>query len=316
MTGQAPVIILFCFLCLCWHGSLVQSKTNSSSSVPIKTIPEASFIIPESSYQDHVTGSSAHHLLIPFQEECIAVVTISIRDNGRHEAELKCTLANGLSYLIPSVSEDWINQQMILGELISAETIMTLPADAMLNQYAHEILLTELPKLWNYEMEERERRRKLRRLATTGTKTLLVVRIQATDATTTPTATQLGNHLFGDDGSDYNFKYQTEACSHNQLIISKASARTGTSTSISNGIVTVSVSVATSVGSTAMINAVTSELNSQFSVSAPSSLATHVMYCFPPGTMSLDAYAEMGGYLSFYNDNLCIYPSASLHEIG
>ena len=119
------------------------------------------------------------------------------------------------------------SEQMILGELVSAETIITLPSDAMLNEYTHEIPLKEPPKLWNYEMEERNRRRKLRRLATTGSKSVLVVRVQATDGSTTPTPAQIGNHVFGDDGNDYNFKYQTEACSHNKLIITKARDRRG-----------------------------------------------------------------------------------------
>lgn len=311
MMGQSSQSALqqktiFCLLLLCWNGSLAESTTNSSA------------VLGRTSDHGVRITSSDEHQLVPFHEECVANVIHVIHDDGTSQTKLKCTLANGLSYLLPSVHEDWISEQMILGELISTETIMTLPKDAMLNQYTHEIHMSEPPKLWNYEMEERERRRKLRRLATTGTKTVLAVRIQATDRTTTPTAANLGTYVFADGGNTYNLKYQTEACSHNALIINKASDRTGTSTSISNGVVTISVSVATSAGETAMENAVTSAILTQFGVTNPTQIADHLMYCYPTGTTAdtVVAYAVVGGYLSFYNDAACTYPSAMLHEIG
>lgn len=295
---------MICLLCLLYSASLVESTGN------------ASVMLRRTVASDEVSSSAQQDQPIPFQEECVAHVTYSISEDGGHEVELKCTWDNGISYLIPSASKEWISEQMILGELVSAETIITLPSDAMLNEYTHEILLKEPPKLWNYETEERNRRRKLRRLATTGSKSVLVVRVQATDGSTTPTPAQIGNHVFGDDGNDYNFKYQTEACSHNKLIITKARDRRGRISSISNGIVTVAVNIPATSGELPMQNAVTWALNTEFGINNPSVLADHIMYCFPTGTTSKLAYAEVGGYLSYYNNQACTYPSAALHEIG
>jgi hypothetical protein len=239
-------------------------------------------------------------------------------DDGHSRAQLMCTMHNGLSFLIPSIGEPWIKEQMVLGELISDETIMTLPADTMLDQNTHEIYTTEPPILRNHEMEERERRRRLRQLATTGSKTVLVVRVQATDATSTLTETEIGDYVFGDDGSTLNLKAQTEACSSDALTINKASALTGATTSISNGVVTVSVSAAASGTETAMINAITTALKTEFSVLSVHDLADYTMYCFPPGTTAAStvAYAVLGGFVSYYNDEACSYPSAQIHEIG
>ena len=65
-----------------------------------------------------------------------------------------------------------------------------------------------------------------------------------------------------------------------------------------------------------MRNAVTAALNSKFGVSSPSQLASHVMYCLPPGTMSGIAYAYIDHWMSVYSDEWCTYVSAQLHEVG
>ncbi|CAJ1959940.1 unnamed protein product [Cylindrotheca closterium] len=318
-----PQKSLLCIFCLFWNLNLAQATINNlltglpspETESPASASASASSPSPLIVTQTTASDSSADHL-VPFDDECVAHVTHTIADNGSR-TQLLCTV-NGLSFLIPSIRESWIKEQMELGKLISDETVMTLPEDAMLNQYTDEIHTTEPPTLWNHEMEERERRRRLRRLATTGTKTVLVVRIQATDKTSALTATQIGNYVFGDDGSAYNLKAQTAACSFNTLTYNKASARNGATTSIANGIVTIPVSVATSVNQTKMTNAVTAALQTEFSVTKLQDLADHLMYCFPKGTMDdkTIANAFMGGFLSFYNDEACSYPSAQIHELG
>jgi len=57
-------------------------------------------------------------------------------------------------------------------------------------------------------------------------------------------------------------------------------------------------------------------LNSQFGVGSPTVLADHVLYCFPPNTMSGIAYAYYNSWNSLYSDNWCRSLSAKMHEIG
>ena len=67
------------------------------------------------------------------------------------------------------------------------------------------------------------------------------------------------------------------------------------------GATTVTVANPTSDGDNVMMNAITAALTDQFG--SIQSLADHVMYCLPPGTMTGIAYAYVGGQISVYSDN-------------
>lgn len=69
-----------------------------------------------------------------------------------------------------------------------------------------------------------------RRRLTTGIKTVLVVRVVANDSSTTSSAYQLSDSVFGTNGDLVNLKTQYAACSHNQLQFQPA-----TGTGITNG---------------------------------------------------------------------------------
>ena len=69
-----------------------------------------------------------------------------------------------------------------------------------------------------------------RRRLTTGIKTVLVVRVVANDSSTTASADQLSDSVFGTNGDLVNLKTQYAACSHNQLQFQPA-----TGTGIANG---------------------------------------------------------------------------------
>ena len=126
----------------------------------------------------------------------------------------------------------------------------------------------------------------------------------------------LSNSILGTSGDTTNLASQYSACSHGKLNFVGVDNRSGTSTSISNGVVTVTLNTSVSDGDTVMRNAITSELNAQFGVSSPTQLANHVMYCLPPGTMTGIAYAFVNSWMSVYSDNWCQSLSAQLHEMG
>ncbi len=125
-----------------------------------------------------------------------------------------------------------------------------------------------------------------RRLLTDGTRTVLVVRVVASDATTTASLDRLSDSVFGGVNDTVTLASQYAACSHGQLNFVKAPDRTGISTNIVNGAVEVTVGTSTSQGDATMSNAIVAELNSQFNVTSPTQLANHVMMCLPPNTMS------------------------------
>ena len=84
--------------------------------------------------------------------------------------------------------------------------------------------------------------------------------------------------------------YDRFSYSYGRLTFTKASNRLGSSTSIANGVVTITVPTNTTDGDGVMNNAIALEFRNQFGVTI-SSVADHVMYCLPPNTMSGIAYA-------------------------
>ena len=73
----------------------------------------------------------------------------------------------------------------------------------------------------------------------TGTRSVLVVRVVAADATTTASEAQLSDSVFGTFGDAFNLKSQYNACSYGQLNFVPAANRTGSGGDIANGTCTV-----------------------------------------------------------------------------
>jgi hypothetical protein len=232
--------------------------------------------------------------------------------------ELVCQSSRGMVYNIRNVDEEWIAEKKSAGELISGETVLDIPSGTMIDMKTYTLQLSSPPGLLNdLDDNTRNRRRQLRKLAGIGTKTVLGVRIVATDATTTSSEDQLADDIFGITGDTMNLRSQYLACSYDQLELNEADDRTGQTTSIQNGVTTISVDFATSDGTDAILNAVTAQLLTEFSTDA-ANLADYIMYCMPPGTMGDTevAFAFLNGYQSWYNDGACSYVSAQMHEVG
>ena len=156
-----------------------------------------------------------------------------------------------------------------------------------------------------------------------GTRTVLVVRILLTDGQYNyATQTGLSNDVFGNGVDTSNLKSQYAACSANKLIFDKAPNRSMTSnpndgtTAISNGVVDIKVALAVAPRiDGAIVNAVTTKINSVFGVTSPNQLANHVMYCLPSGTMDGIAYAYINSWNSVYSNEWCNYVSGQMHEV-
>lgn len=131
-----------------------------------------------------------------------------------------------------------------------------------------------------------------RRLAETVdvTKTVLVVKVNAADGSSTDEPADLSNFVFGTEG--VNLKTQFDACSFGKLTFDPALDRSSVvGPNILNGATEVNVNVPIADGHEFMRNNVTAQLKLQFGVSDQRLLADHLMYCLPPGTMTSIAYA-------------------------
>jgi hypothetical protein len=152
-----------------------------------------------------------------------------------------------------------------------------------------------------------------RNLATV-VKKVLVLRIQASDKSTTATESQLADDVFGAAGDILNLKSQYNQCSYGQLQFEPV-----TSNAIvgSDGVYSVSLPTTVVTGAAdnpiawAAVNKAQSELGTL------TNIANHVMVCMPPGTSGdWVAYAYINHWLSVYNDAWCGYPSGLVHEFG
>jgi len=152
-----------------------------------------------------------------------------------------------------------------------------------------------------------------RNLATV-VKKVLVLRIQAADASTTASETQLADDVFGAAGDVLNLKSQFNQCSYGQLQFEPTTSNALVGT---DGVYTVTLPTTIITGAAdnpiawAAVDKATAELGTL------TSFADHVMVCMPPGTSGgWIAYAYINHWLSVFNNQWCGYPSGLLHELG
>ncbi|KAI2502870.1 hypothetical protein MHU86_11617 [Fragilaria crotonensis] len=144
-------------------------------------------------------------------------------------------------------------------------------------------------------------------------KRVLVLRIQAADASTTASESQLEDDVFGAAGDVLNLKSQYNQCSYGQLQFEPTTSNTIVGT---DGVYTVSLP------STFVSGAADNPLPGQQSTKLREAwyshkFADHVIVCMPPGTSGgWIAYGYLNQWLSVFNNEWCGYPSGLLHELG
>jgi len=212
-------------------------------------------------------------------EESCTAVTRDIITSTVERIDLQCETPSGMLYTIPGVDKAWIEEKHLNHELISGVTKLDLPPNTLIDEDTQTLLLDTEPILQNTLT-----RQELTSDKAMGTKTVLVVRVEATDTATSLSEAELASDIFGDGGDPNNLRSQYSACSYGKFELTKAWGKRGISTNIQNGIVTLQLGLSKSVGESAMLNAINSELSSQFS-SLVSDLADFVMICLPPGVM-------------------------------
>lgn len=257
-----------------------------------------------------VSSGSSQEAEVHLNEPCTAVVKEIMGRMDR--AQLLCSTPSGKAYHIPYVDTDWIRRKEYAKELFSGETQLQLPPNTLIYEKTQTLVLEAPPKLIKVDTDVA--RRRLRNLEKTiGTKSLLVVRVRATNGETTPSEAQLANDVFGDGGDVNNMRSQYLACSYGKLEFMKTQDRTGKTIDIRNGIVTVPLGVSTNVGDEVMVNSINTELQKQFSTAA-GKIADHIIYCLPAGTMAEwdIAWAFVNDYRSVYNDIECSHVSTQV----
>jgi hypothetical protein len=230
---------------------------------------------------------------VKLDEPCLAVleqIEYEPSSGKREDTSLFCETPSGKFYKVP-VSNEWLKDKENKKELKSGITGLNFAPNTMVDEETGEIELgTALPRLINTAG--------IRRLAvTTGTKTILAVRVVTKDDRLADFDEALLNEQVFST-SDTNLKTQFSACSFGQLEFEEATPRVGASVSIANGVVTIFVNRNAADGNDIIREAATAALSKQFGVQSPKQLADHVMYCLPQAAMTGIAYAYVNSWLS------------------
>ena len=218
---------------------------HASSSIKLRGHDAAS---SSSSSSSTTTTNNTRRLKKPIDDTtCVTTTLVEVEhsDPSIDESYLSCESSDGnTSYKVKGISQEVINKNK--KSIADGESSLELPAGAMINLDDGSI---ELPsgevkfkenkgkKKGLFKDDSRDRRRKL----VSGTRSVLVVRVQhTTDASTSASAERLSDSVFGNgaDGSvdPVTLKSQYSECSYNQLTFIEATDRTGnTGTLIQNG---------------------------------------------------------------------------------
>lgn len=159
-----------------------------------------------------------------------------------------------------------------------------------------------------------------------GNKKVLAIRVKTRSASTTASAAQLSDSVFGTSGDPMNLVSQYDACSYGKLTFSPlTSLNSGDPSLDAPGVYEVELDTS-SMDHEYLREAITDKLNADWPGTPLPSVSwgeldesvpfDYVMYCLPPGTNMGIAYAFANSWLSVYSDEWCTYLSTQMHEVG
>ena len=170
----------------------------------------------------------------------------------------------------------------VAGHIESGRTL--LQADVVIRNGPHSVLIGGEPKLSIIPQDEHRRRLANR---TSGNKSVLVVRVEAKDASTGPTEEDLARDVFGITDSkgetdSWNLSSGFDQCSYGKLTFGPTKDHR-----MKNGIYTISINEnVKGQRSSNLKNTILDQLQSELGATRLDSLYDFVMLCLPPGTVS------------------------------
>jgi hypothetical protein len=217
---------------------------------------------------------------------------MTAEDEGLWVCELQgedCALAGfevDSKITVELVGIDW--SVLETNNVISGVTTLHSPGAILMNGLLYippgssNVVFGELPE----ENQNNQGGRKLKTADYSSggvSRTVIAVRIIASDVATTSSATEISDNIFATDGDSVNLKTRYEACSYGEITIEPFTGISASGVEISNGVVEVHIpnnATATSRESIrnaalSALKALVGEINIQFD---------HIMLCLPPGT--------------------------------
>ncbi|KAL3811578.1 hypothetical protein ACHAXA_006863 [Cyclostephanos tholiformis] len=261
----------------------------------------------------------------PTSSLCATILTVeglSLNRTGE-DSYIVCQTLNGKQYRVTGVPNHVFegNKKDIIDGIVELDTPKGVHLDestATLNFPDKAELRLKLKNNSGTGANKGLFYRSRRSLAVTGTRSVLVVRVVASNLSPPKSEATLSDTVFGNgaDGAvdSMTLKSLYNTCSHGQLNFAPASDRDGRSIRIRNGATTVNVATS-GTDSDVVTNAAIAELNAQFSITNPMQLAQHIIFFLPfsMGGANADLF---GAYSRFGSDEWVHEAGVLAHEIG
>jgi hypothetical protein len=164
--------------------------------------------------------------------------------------------------------------------------------------------------------ESDDSRRRLNQVV--GSRSMVIIRVTASDGVPTYSASDIANAFFGTAGDQMCLKKRYEECSFGKLTFNP-----GSGSGFTDGVAELTISK--NFGGTnihSLLNDITAAVIAQWGSSLKATY-DHVVYAVPRGSTfgvggsnAWLAFAHMNSYLSVYNDENIMYISNEVHETG
>lgn len=211
--------------------------------------------------------------------DCTLVLTETQFEDGKEEQEWECEIDPLISGQFLELNVHYSPDYKDPEAGLFNSGVTTFHSDRALVSES-KVIVRETPKI-----SQKSQGRHGRRLATIGTRNVLVVRIQAKDVSTSPTEEDLAREVFGitnsnDNTNSWNLSSAFNQCSYGNLKLEPAEdghAKHGVYTVVINQNVRGQRHVD-------IRNIALDTLRSELGTTDLNSLYDHVMLCLPPGT--------------------------------
>ena len=251
-------------------------------------------------YRQEVADSSISNTPGPL--DCTMQLTETQFEHGGEENHWECADEDGrlLEIDVP-YTVDYKDPEV---GLIESGVTRLHAEKALMSNDKNKVIFKSLPKL--EKGTPNEQRRLLR---TKGTRSVLVVRIEAKDVSTTPSEEDLAREVFGITDSTgatdtWNVRNAIDQCSYGKLKLEPAQ-----NTGVNNGVYTVTIDQnAKGASNTDIRNAALNELRSHFGTNNLNALHDHFMLCMPPGTLTKQGKNDGSITVHRYYGGLILFP--------
>jgi hypothetical protein len=206
--------------------------------------------------------------------DCVMVLSETKLANNKEEEDWECENSHGRFIDLVNIHYDSGFKDPVVGPLKSGETVLHVE-DAIFVSNS-KVIIKEEPRFTQQSGVSH------RRLATSGNRSVLLVRIKANDGEPTHSESVLASKVFGigNEGDSFNLSSGYDQCSYGKLKMQPTNL-------VENGVHTMELNQ-NIIGETHtdVRNVALDQLRSEMGTTNLNDMFDHIAFCLPPGTKS------------------------------